>query len=148
MRQPNQIHRKFGRNFKELLIMVKTPSDKWNSNIVKLRKNCQNILKLSKKIRYVGVINQYGRTMTGMLRSDTKPLLNTDHTKNEFFLISSLLNMRREFVKPIGKLDHITIQHDKVYIVLLQKNNYVYYISIESDVQSISNLILKIKRTI
>ena len=129
-------------------IMTKTPSDKWKSNIVKLRKRCQNVSKLSKKIRYVGVINKYGRTLTGILRSDTKPLLSSEHTKNEFFLISSLLNMRNESVKPIGKLDHITLQHEKVYIVLLQKNDHVYYISIDVDVKNISKLILKIKKAI
>jgi len=128
--------------------MVKTPSDKWQANVVRLRKSCQNVAKLSKKIRYVGVINKYGRTLTGILRPDTKPLLGSEHTKNEFFLISSLLNMRNESVRPIGKLDHITMQHEKVYIVLLQKNNYVYYISIDVDVKNVSKLILKIKKAV
>lgn len=125
--------------------MAKTPSDQWNDNIAKLRKSCQNVAKLSKKIRYVGVINQYGRTMTGILRPGTRPLLNSEHTKNEFFLISNLLSMRRSSVRRIGKLDHITLQHEKVYIVLLQKNRHVYYISIDVDVKNISGLILKIK---
>ncbi len=128
--------------------MVKTPSDKWQANIVKLRKDCQSVSKLSKKIRYVGVINKYGRTLTGILRPGTKPLLSSEHTKNEFFLISSLLHMRNESVRPIGRLDHITLQHEKVYIVLLQKKSHVYYISIDVDVRNISKLILKIKKKI
>lgn len=125
-----------------------TPSARWQANIVRLRKSCQKVSRISRKIRYVGVINQYGRTLTGILRPDTKPLLSPEHTKNEFFLISSMLNMRRESVRSIGRLDHITLQHEKVYIVLLQKSNHIYYISVDVDVKNISGLILKIKKAV
>ncbi len=128
--------------------MTRTPSDRWNAKIARLRKNCQDVSRISKKIRYAGVINKYGRTMTGILRPDTRPLLDSEHTKNEFFLISSLLNMRSASVRPIGRLDHITIQHEKVYIVLLQKNDYTYYISVDVNIKNISGLILKIKKVV
>ena len=48
--------------------MAKTPEQKWKENIIQYRKKCQRILKISKSIRYVGVINQYGRTLTGIIR--------------------------------------------------------------------------------
>lgn len=125
-----------------------TPSARWRADIVRLRKSCQGVCRISKKIRYVGVINKYGRTLTGILRPGTKPLLSSEHTKNEFFLMSSLLNMRNASVKSIGRLDHITLQHEKVYIVLLQRGDHLYYISVDVDVRNISKLILKIKGAI
>ena len=128
--------------------MTRTPSDAWKDNIAGLHKNCQDISKLSKKIRYAGVINRYGRTLTGILRPGIRPLLDSGHAKDELFLISSLLNMRSSTAKPLGILDHITLQHEKVYIVLLQKNDRVYYISLDADVKNISKLILRIKKAV
>ena len=128
--------------------MTRTQSDAWKDNISRLRKNCQDVSKLSKKIRYAGVINRYGRTLTGILRPGTKPLLDSVHAKDELFLISSLLNMRSSTARPLGMLDHITLQHEKVYIVLLQKNDHVYYISLDVDVKNISKLILRIKKAV
>lgn len=128
--------------------MARTASDKWQEKIVGLRKSCQAISKVSKKIRYVGAINKYGRTMTGILRPDTGPLLSPENTKNEFFLISSLLNMRSSSVRTLGRLDHITIQHEKVYVVLLQSGDHTYYVSVDADVGNISGLILKIKSAV
>ena len=48
--------------------MVKTPSDKWKKNILKYKKQCQTILGISKNIRYAGVINNYGRTLVGVMQ--------------------------------------------------------------------------------
>ena len=58
--------------------MVKTPADKWKDTVVKYRKQCQSILKISKNIRYAGVINVYGRTLTGIVNPKLKPLLKSE----------------------------------------------------------------------
>ncbi len=66
--------------------MIKTPADKWKDTVIKYKKQCQNILKISNSIRYVGIINVYGRTLTGIVRPDLKPLLKSELIKNEFFI--------------------------------------------------------------
>ena len=66
--------------------MVKTPSDKWKKNILKYKKQCQTILEVSNNIRYAGVINNYGRTLTGVIKPNLKPLLNSEDVKHEFFI--------------------------------------------------------------
>ena len=48
--------------------MVKTPLEKWKKSILKYKKQCQTILEISNNIRYVGVINNYGRTFTGVIQ--------------------------------------------------------------------------------
>ena len=53
--------------------MKKTPTDRWQNTIINYKKQCQNILKLSNNIRYAGVINAYGRTLTGVIKPNLKP---------------------------------------------------------------------------
>jgi len=50
--------------------MAKTSEQKWKETIIGYRKKCQKILNVSKNIRYVGVINEYGRTLTGIIRPE------------------------------------------------------------------------------
>jgi len=126
--------------------MVKTPADKWKDTVVKYRKQCQNILKLSNSIRYAGVVNAYGRTLTGIIRPNLTPLLKSEQVKNEFFIISTLMSLRKETVDTVGKLEYVVLQHQKVTILILQKNNVTYYVSInrkEKDLEKIISLIKK-----
>ncbi len=127
--------------------MVKTPADKWKGMIIKYRKQCQNILKLSTNIRYAGVINVYGRTLTGIVRPNLKPLLKSEQVKNEFFIISTLMSLRKNTARTVGKLEYMILQHEKISIVILQKNDSTHYISInrkEKDLEKIIYLIKKI----
>jgi len=128
--------------------MIKTPADKWKDVVVKYRKQCQNILKISTSIRYAGVINVYGRTLTGIVRPDLKPLLKSEQVKNEFFIISTLMSLRKNTASTVGKLEHVILQHQKITIVILQKNNVTYYVSINRKEKGIVKIISLIKKTI
>ena len=127
---------------------MKTPADKWKSMVTKYRKQCQNILKISNSIRYAGVINVYGRTLTGLVRPNLKPLLKSEQVKNEFFIISTLTSFRKNTASTVGKLEHIILQHQKITIVVLQKNDITYYISINRKEKSIEKIISLIKKII
>ena len=128
--------------------MVKTPSDKWQNKILKYRKQCQTILKLSKNIRYVGVINNYGRTLTGIINPNLKPLLTSEQVKHEFFIISTLFSIRKDNSDSLGKLDHVVLKHSKVNLVVFQKNDIIFYISINSKEKNWDKLISLIKKKI
>ena len=128
--------------------MVKTPADKWNDAIIKYRKQCQNILKLSNSIRYAGVINAYGRTLTGMVKPNLKPLLRSEQVKNEFFIISTLMSLRKETVNTVGKLEHVILQHQKVTIIILQKNDITFYVSIDRKEKNLTKILSSIKKVI
>lgn len=124
-----------------------TPADKWKKTVIKYRKQCQNILELSKSIRYAGVINNYGRTLAGMVKPNLKPLLKSEQVKNEFFVISTLMSLRKNTANTVGALEHVILQHQKVTIVIFQTKNITYYVSInrkEKDVEKIISLIKKI----
>lgn len=128
--------------------MVKTPAEKWKDTIVKYRKQCQSILKISKNIRYAGVVNAYGRTLTGMVKPNLKPLLKSEQVKNEFFIISTLVSLRKETVSTVGKLEHVILQHQKVTIVILQKNNVTFYVSIDRKEKGLDKILSSIKKVI
>jgi hypothetical protein len=128
--------------------MVKTPADKWQNTILKYKKQCQTILEISNNIRYVGVINNYGRTLTGVIRPNLKPLLKSEEVKHEFFIISTLFSLRKNTTNSLGKLDHIILKHSKVNIVIFQKNNVTFYVSVNSKEKSLDKIIALIKKTI
>jgi hypothetical protein len=128
--------------------MVKTPADKWKNMVTKYKKQCQSILKLSNSIRYVGIINVYGRTLTGIINPNLKPLLKSEHLKNEFFIVSTLMSLRKDTSVTFGKLEHVILQHQKVILVILNKNNITYYISINRKEKSVEKIISLIKKII
>lgn len=126
--------------------MVKTPSEKWKTAIIKHRKKCQSILSVSNNIRYAGVINEYGRTLTGIVQPNITPLLKSEQVKNEFFIVSTLMNMRKDSSTAVGKLDYVLLQHQKVAIAIFQKNKITYYVSIDKKETNIEQIISKIKK--
>ena len=128
--------------------MVKTPADKWKDTVIKYRKQCKKILEISNNIRYAGVVNAYGRTLTGMIKPNLKPLLQSEDFKNELFVISTLVSLRKDTVSTIGKLEHVVLQHQKITIVILQKNNITYYVSINRKEKGLEKIVSLIKKTI
>ena len=127
--------------------MAVTPEQKWKNSILEYKKKCQKIIKISDSIRYVGVINEYGRTLTGMIKPNIKPLLKAEEVKNEFFIISTLMTLRKVFDKSLGKLDYVVIKHKKISIIAYQKNKITYYISFDRKKKGL-NWIIPVLRKI
>jgi len=128
--------------------MVKTPQEKWKDSIQKYKKTCQKILVISKSVRYAGAINEYGRTLTGVIRPGITPLLKSEQAKNEFFIVSTLITLRNAHANMIGGLEHVELKHKKVLMIIIPKNKITYYISVNAKTQNIENLISKIKKII
>ncbi len=128
--------------------MVKTPAEKWKEAIINYRKKCQKIMKVSKNVRYSGVINAYGRTLTGIVRPDITPLLKSEQIKNEFFILSTLMNLRKGVSNVVGKLNYVLLEHQKVSIVIFQKNDMTFYVSIDRKSKDVKLIISKIKKLI
>ena len=128
--------------------MIKTPQQKWKEAIVNYRKKCQKILGLSKSIRYAGIINEYGRTLTGMVRPNIIPLWSAEEVKNEFFIISTLMTLRKLYAQKVGALDYLLLSHPKVTIIAFQRKNITYYVSIDIKTKNIEGLATKIKKII
>ena len=128
--------------------MVKTPAEKWKEAVVNYRKKCQKIIETSNEVRYAGVINAYGRTLAGIVRPDVKPLLKSEQVKNEFFILSTLMNLRKESEKSVGKLNYVLLEHQKVSIIIFQKGSLTFYVSIDRKTKKVNEIISKIKKII
>ena len=130
--------------------MSKTPNQKWNEEITAYKKKCQQIISLSSSIRYVGLVNEYGRTLTGIIKPGTDILLKSESARNEFFLVSTMFNMRNKIDAAIGKMNYAIFKHDKITLVVFQSREGIYYVSIGKNVtvDVIAKIIAKIKKVI
>jgi hypothetical protein len=130
--------------------MKKTANQKRNEQIIQYRKKCQRILELSNSIRYAGLINEYGKTLTGIIKSGLSILLSSESARNEFFLVSTLLTMRNKASLVLGKMDHGIFKHDKIIIIVFQRKEGIYYISLNKNIapNAVNKIIEKIKKII
>ena len=121
--------------FMELICnnFIMTTLESSQQEIQKHKANCRNLLTLSPKIRYVGVINKFGRTLAGQLRKDVTPLLKPDEARNEFFIEATRNQLRKNFESSIGKTDYTFTENEKVNILTLSNQTNFYYITFDKD---------------
>ena len=120
----------------------------WTKTVSQNRIKCEKILTISKDIRYAGVFNEYGRTISGKIRPGIKPIFSPDSVRHEFFSIASMMRLREKTSKTLGNLEVITINHKKINILLFYKNGITYYITINKKTKSSTQVINKIKKII
>jgi hypothetical protein len=128
----------------------KTARQKWTEQISQHRKKCQKILAMSRSVRFVGLINEYGRTLTGIIRPGTRTLLSDQLARNEFFLISILFSMRKKASYAFGRMDYTIFKHEKVIVIVVQRNEGTYYVSVSKNAthQAITKIITGIRKVI
>ena len=126
--------------------MNKNPQQSWKEYVIACRKKCEKILAISKDIRYAGIINEYGRTITGLIKPGVKLLGTAGQARKEFFLISTLMMFRKSSTRPVGKLDYILVKHDKITIITFQRKNLTYYVTVVPKVKTIEKIVSKIKK--
>ncbi|HET8794468.1 MAG TPA: hypothetical protein VFM31_11770 [Nitrososphaeraceae archaeon] len=113
-----------------------------------LKSLCKQILEISSNIRYVGIVNKFGRTLAGKLRNDIVPFLKPEDMKNELYVHSMIYNLRRNYENSVGETQFIMISNSRVDIVSFSSNDLIYYISLEknSDKNQLYSLIEKIRK--
>lgn len=102
----------------------------------KHRQSCRDILALSPKIRYVGIMNIFGRTLAGQLRKGVVPLLKPDEARNEHFIEATRNRLRKDFESSIGKTEYTFTENEKVRIVTFSNENNFFYITFDKDVDT------------
>lgn len=102
----------------------------------KLRENCRNILAISSKIRYVGIMNKFGRTMAGQLRKDMIPLFKPEEARNENFIEATRFQLRKSFEESIGKTEYSFTENEKVKILTFPNESNFYYITLDKNTES------------
>ena len=126
--------------------------DTINSNDDKLtfQRKCVDILDISDKIRYVGILNKFGRTIAGKLRKETKPLLSPDQARDEHFIESIRQQLRNSFDNSIGKTHHSITKNEHVILILIpsQSQEVLYYITTDKDttLDHVNDIITHVKK--
>ncbi|MFN2435343.1 MAG: hypothetical protein ABR515_08220 [Nitrososphaeraceae archaeon] len=99
------------------------------------KEKCHKLLLLSQKIRYVGMINNFGRTVAGQLRPGLIPLLNVEQAINEHFIEATRNQLRKAFDSTLGRTLYTLTVNEKVLTLTfpLQSGGY-YYITLDNDI--------------
>ncbi len=102
---------------------------------IRNKEKCHNLLLLSQKIRYVGMINNFGKTIAGQLRPGLVPLLNVEQAINEHFIEATRNQLRRAFDSTLGPTTYTLTVNEKVITLTfpLQLGGY-YYVTLDNDI--------------
>ena len=124
--------------------------DSSRDTIQKNKEKCGKILSVSRRIRYVGMINDFGRTIAGKLRVGMVPLLNTEQAINDHFIEATRNNLRKAFYSVIGDAIYTLTDHEKVIILTVPTDWGFYYITLdkETDYLEIREIIDKVLKLI
>ncbi len=99
----------------------------------KYREKCSNILAISPRIRYAGIMNRFGRTLAGGLRKGVVPLLKQDEARNEYFIEATRNRLRKNFEASIGKTEYTFTENEKVKILTIASEEHFYYITMDKE---------------
>jgi hypothetical protein len=102
----------------------------------KNRQLCRDILALSPKIRYAGILNKFGRTLAGQLRKGVVPLLKPDESRNEHFIEATRDRLRKDFESSIGNTEYTFTENEKVKILTLSNDTIFFYITFDKDIDT------------
>ncbi len=102
---------------------------------IRNKEKCHNLLLLSQKIRYVGMINNFGKTIAGQLRPGLIPLLNVEQAINEHFIEATRNQLRKAFNSTLGPTSYTLTVNEKVITLTfpLQSGGY-YYVTLDNDI--------------
>ena len=108
-------------------------NDADEGQLQKNKKLCRQFLELSPKIRYVGLMNNFGRTLSGQLRKGVVPLFSPDEARDENFLEATRNQLRKRFEEAISKTRFTITENEKVKIVTIPITRGFFYITMEKD---------------
>ena len=114
------------------------------------KQECRDILAVSPRIRYAGIINKFGRTLAGGLRKGVVPLLKPDEARNEHFIEATRNQLRKNFEKSIGREEYTLTENEKVKIITLSSQEHFYYITVdkETPTDEVMKIIDDVKRLV
>jgi hypothetical protein len=112
------------------------------------QEKCISLLKVSEKIRYVGIINKFGRTITGKLKNDIRPILTPEQARDERYIEAARRQLRKALEVSIGKSIFTIEKNENVTFLFIPNitQDIFYYITIEKDttLNEINEIIVKI----
>ncbi len=129
-------------------------NDKRRDEITIDQEKCLSFLKISEKIRYVGIINKFGRTITGKIKKGVRPILTPEQARDERYIESARQHLRKSLDISIGRSIFTIEKNENVTFLLIPETNkdLFYYLTVEKDTtlteinEIINKIIEKINR--
>ncbi len=116
------------------------------------KEQCLKILKISERIRYAGIINKFGRTLTGKLQNGVKPILTPEQARDERYIEAARRQLRKSLEVSIGKSIFTIEKNENVIFLLIPDvtQDIFYYITINKDttLSEIGGILTKINENI
>ena len=95
------------------------------------------MLLLSQRIRYVGLINNFGKTIAGQLRPGLLPLLSVEQAINEHFIDATRNQLRKAFDSTLGPtLYTLTVNNKVITMTFPSQSGGSYYITVDREIGS------------
>lgn len=102
---------------------------------LKNKENCHNLLLLSQRIRYVGLMNNFGKTIAGQLRPGLLPLLSVEQAINEHFIDATRNQLRKAFDSTLGAtLYTLTVNIKVITLTFPSRSGGSYYITVDREI--------------
>lgn len=103
-------------------------------NKVEAQEVAERISEISRYVRFVGIINNNGRLVTYVRRTDLKPLLNTKNTRNKFGHLATQRGMAAQFNRQLGSVRFLWEERDKVQTISFAVDKNIVWVSIDKNV--------------
>ena len=100
-----------------------------------LKDTCKKILNLDAKIRFVGMINERGRLITGAVKENIEFLVDKNDREMLFMEVSLRTRMRQEFDHCLGLVDFCVTHRGNIIIMTLPIGNETLYVSAEKGLE-------------
>ena len=118
------------------------------SNKEQLQNMVNSIFKLSKKVRFIGVISDSGKILLSEMKSDTYSLLKKENEEKFCKDVVTRKKMRKEFDQSLGKVRYVNVERENISQIVTYVNSKSIFITVEPEltVDSKALLISKIKK--
>jgi hypothetical protein len=99
----------------------------------KYRERCKKIQTFSPHIRYVGMINEFGRTIAGHLRKGVIPLFDTEEAINDHFIEAIRIRLRKALSPAVGDTLYTLTEHEKVIMITIPTKWGIYIVTLDKE---------------
>ena len=100
-----------------------------------LKDICKKILYLDGKIRFVGLVNERGRLITGAVKENVEFLVDEKDREMLFMEVALRTRMGNEFDNCLGLVDFCITHRENVIIMKLPIRNETLYVSAEKGLE-------------
>lgn len=97
-------------------------------------KVCEKIMEIDTRIRFVGMINQYGKLVGGGMKSSVKPIGDRKDDESLYCGIVTRARMRQGFDNVLGKVSFAMSYREKVVIMSFPVKDNLLLLSAEKEI--------------